>query len=349
MRSEKTICLRTDSVFVKLSAVLGTLFLLTAMVMLCAATGLAAEKPAWQPGKAIHMLVPTGPGGTYDSQARFLANEMSKALKQPVVVENVPGIGQALATNQVYQAKPDGYTLLYTNSTSLILNQYVYNAKYDYRRFEYLGQLWDNTKTVSSVYFTGAKNEIKTWNDVLNLKRPVRFGCVGKGSIPHLMGVATAHAFGLKNPVYVTGYTGSDAYAAGARGEFDLGVFPWSSVEAYTKSGDLRVVLLLSKKEKIPGLEKIPTVGDLGHPEVFDQTATRHVIMAPPDTPKEIAKVLGDVVYASVSGPAMGEFQKKAIDNGRCWAPANGAEARKMVEDTYKLVQVVFPLLKDQR
>ena len=217
------------------------------LTMAFAKPALTADKPkteAWQPRKAIQLIVPTSPGGSYDGQARMLANEMSKILKQPVVVENVPGIGQALASNQVYKANPDGYTLLYTNSTSLIINQFVYGAKYDYTKFEYLGQLYDNGKVANSVYFTGAKGGINSWNDVMNLKRPVRFGTVGKGSIPHLMGVSTAHAFGLK-AVYLTGYTGSDAYGAGARGEFDLGVFPYSTVKSYVKNGDLKVIMVL--------------------------------------------------------------------------------------------------------
>jgi tripartite-type tricarboxylate transporter receptor subunit TctC len=308
-----------------------------------------AAAQAWKPTKAIHMLVPVAPGGgSYDSQARMLASEMSKILKQPVVVENVPGAGQALATNQLARANPDGYTILYTNSTSLILNQYVYAGKYDYRKLEYLGQLYDNGKTVSSVYLSGKNNPINTWNDVMNMKKPVRFGTVGKGSMPHFMGVATSHAFGLKNTVYLTGYTASaDICAGAARGEFDLGVFPISSVESFLKSGDIKVVLLLSKKDKIPGYEHIQTIGELGHPEVVDQTTTRHVILAPPETPKDVVKSLSDVVYAAVSGPGMGEFQKKVIDNGLSWAPATGEQARKMVEDSYTWVQQLFPLLKE--
>ena len=120
-----------------------------------------------------------------------------------------------------------------------------------------------------------------------------------------------------------------------------------ASVQTFIQSGDIKVVLLLSKKNKIPGYENVQTVGELGHPEIVDQTVTRHIILAPPGTPKEIVKTLADVVYSAASGPGMGEFQKKVIDNASCWAPATGEEARKMVDDSYKWIQQLFPLLKE--
>ena len=257
-------------------------------VVMALAVPVPAITAEWKPKKAIHMVIPTGPGGTYDSIGRVLASEMAKIVGQPVVVENVPGAGQALSAVQVYNAKPDGYTILYNNTMSMIINQYVYGAKYDFRKFDYLGQVYDTTKSPTTTVASGTKSGLNSWNDVLKLGRPVRFGTVGKGSIPHITGVALAYAFGLKNPTYILGYTGgADAFGGVARGEADLVCFPWNLVDPYIKSGDLQFLMVFSKKERLANYPNIPTAGELGHPELVDQTGTQHILMTPPGTPKE--------------------------------------------------------------
>ncbi len=161
------------------------------------------------------MVVPTASGMIYDSIARVFASEMGKIVGQPIVVQNVVGAGMALGSQQVYQAKPDGYTIHYAGSLALIVNQYVYNAKYDWRKFEYLAQIYDNTKSIAVVAVTGTKGGLSSWNDVLKLTRPVRFGITGKGSPVWVSALSLAYGFGLKDGVYVTGYKGGAEMLAG--------------------------------------------------------------------------------------------------------------------------------------
>ena len=304
----------------------------------------------WKPQKAVHLIVPVAPGGIYDSQARVLASEMSKILGQPVVVENVPGAGHALGTAQVFKAKPDGHTILFANSATTIVNQILFGAKYDFQKFEYLGQLRDSTKGVSEVFICGTKGGLTSWNDVLKLTRPVRIGAVGKGSMFHVMGMATALAFGLKDPVFVTGYTGAPEISGGAaRGEFDIAAYQLSNAIPYVKSGDLRVVLVVSKKDKIEGYPDVPTVGELGHPEIVDQTGSQHILMAPPNMPPEILKVLSEAVYDAASGNTMKEFQIKSVDGGVCWAPLRGEEVKKKMDDVYKGIRPVLLRMEEKK
>ena len=312
---------------------------------------IANTTPApWKPQKAVHLIVPVAPGGIYDSQARVLASEMSKILGQPVVVENVPGAGHALGTTQAFRAKPDGHTILFANSATTIVNQILFGAKYDFQKFEYLGQLRDSTKGVSEVFICGTKSGLTSWNDVLKLTRPVRIGAVGKGSMFHVMGMATAIAFGLKDPVFVTGYTGAPEISGGAvRGEFDIAAYQMSNAIPYIKSGDLRAILVISKKEKIEGYPDIPTVGELGHPEIVDQTGSQHILMAPPNTPPEILKVLSEAVYEAASGNTMKEFQIKAVDAGVCWVPLRGEEVRRKMEEVYKGIRPVLIRMEEKK
>src|SRR5258708_38883952 len=64
------------------------------------------------PTRAVTLVVPIAAGGALDSAARILAEKLQSKLRQPIVVENRPGVGATLGTNFVARAKPDGYTLL---------------------------------------------------------------------------------------------------------------------------------------------------------------------------------------------------------------------------------------------
>ena len=74
------------------------------------------------PSRPIKLIVPTGPGAATDVMARLIADDVSRALGQPMFVENMPGASGILAHETAARAAPDGYTLLFTNTSGMAIN-----------------------------------------------------------------------------------------------------------------------------------------------------------------------------------------------------------------------------------
>ncbi|BDB27338.1 tripartite tricarboxylate transporter substrate binding protein [Cupriavidus sp. P-10] len=90
-----------------------------AIVGLCAVRPVQAQEN-W-PVRPIQMIVPSSPGSGTDALARVMAQRLSESLKQPVVVENRPGGSGVIGTNAALKAAPDGYTILYTTASNMVV------------------------------------------------------------------------------------------------------------------------------------------------------------------------------------------------------------------------------------
>src|SRR5687767_15660147 len=81
----------------------------------CAAGVAHAQTPAY-PTKSIRMIIALAPGGGVDTLGRFIGQRLSQTWNQPVVADNRPGAGGAIAAELLAKSPPDGYTLLTTSS-----------------------------------------------------------------------------------------------------------------------------------------------------------------------------------------------------------------------------------------
>src|SRR6516162_7246723 len=81
----------------------------------------AANAETW-PSRPVKLIVPTGPGAATDIMARLIAESVSRTLGRPMFVENMPGASGILAHETAARAAPDGYTLLFTNTSGMAIN-----------------------------------------------------------------------------------------------------------------------------------------------------------------------------------------------------------------------------------
>src|SRR4051794_2019239 len=94
--------------------------LLAMLAMLAVALSNVARAQDY-PSRAVHIIVGVAPGGSTDMVTRLLANRLSESMQRPVIVENKPGANGNIAGDLVAKSKPDGYTLLFTPGTHVIM------------------------------------------------------------------------------------------------------------------------------------------------------------------------------------------------------------------------------------
>jgi tripartite-type tricarboxylate transporter receptor subunit TctC len=104
-------------------------------IVLAAALGLASPAAAQDyPARNVKIIVPFGAGGPADVYARFLGQYLSESLKRAFVIENRPGAGAILGTDEVVKAEPDGYTLLMMSNTQTVNETLLPNRPYQLMR-----------------------------------------------------------------------------------------------------------------------------------------------------------------------------------------------------------------------
>ena len=240
--------------------------LLHAALLVAACCALAfpglSQAQAW-PAKPIKLVVPFPPGGGTDVAARIIGERLSARLGQPVIIDNKPGASTAIGVVMVSAAEPDGYTLLFSGSTSYTVNPAV-RSKLGYDPFKQLSPIAMVTRA-PLVLVTSATGPYKTLKDALAKAKAspgtVTYATFGTGSAPHLAGELLADAAGVK--FSAVPYKGSaEADIGVARGDIALGIDTMAAVNPLVQSGKLRVLAVISEKRSAL-MPTVPSYGEL--------------------------------------------------------------------------------------
>src|SRR5258707_3223378 len=175
------------------------------------------------PDRTVKIVVPFDAGGSIDTVARALAQRLNDNWTVPVIVENRPGAGNTIGANAVAKAAPDGYTLLYAN-TSVSTNPSLFKSL----PYDTLRDLAPVTYLSPSpnVLLVQKTLGISTLKDLLALAmsrqdKPLSFASVGKGSAHHFCMELLKSEAGI--PLLHVPYRGvAPAVVAGTRGEVEL-------------------------------------------------------------------------------------------------------------------------------
>lgn len=255
-------------------------FVLHAALLTLLASGAQAQN---YPTKPIMMVVPFSAGGPTDTLGRTIAQAMTTALKQTVIIENVAGAGGNIGIDRVAKARPDGYTVLLHHigmSTSPALYRKLpYNTLAD---FEYIGLVADVPMTLIAKEKFPAKDFKELLAYVKANKDKVTLANAGLGAASHLCGLLFMSA--IETDLTTVPYKGTGpAMNDMLGGQVDLMCDQTTNTTGQIKNGKVKVYAVTSKT-RVPSLKDIPTLQELGLKDF--EVAVWHGIYAPKGTPK---------------------------------------------------------------
>jgi len=272
--------------------------------MLFGMAGLAhgQQDPASYPTRPIHFVIPTPPGGPNDVIGRLIADRLSRSLGQPVIVENKPGASQTLGTAFVAKARPDGYTLLFTSSTPIVMAPFT-NKKLPYDATRDLVVI-SHVGTTPLVLYANAATGARSVKDVIRLAKAqpdaISYGSYGNGSAAHLLGEYFSRQAGLRL-VHVPYKGVAPEIADLVGGQVNLGVADIGVPAPFVKAGKLRAVAVAGARRSAV-LPEVPTFAEQGIAGMEPFTAWWGMF-APHGTPAPIVERLAAEVGRIVKSP----------------------------------------------
>jgi tripartite-type tricarboxylate transporter receptor subunit TctC len=286
-----------------------TLALLAAKMLTGAAPGVIAPASAWAqaapyPSRAVRLIVPFTPGGSTDILARAIAQELTRAWGQPVLVDNIAGAGGAIGAERVAKASPDGYTLLMGHIGTLAVNPSLYP------RLPY-----DPVKDFAPVAFAARVPNVlavhpsvpvRTLRELLTLARArpgqINYGSGGNGSAANL--ATETLKLQANVPMVHIPYRGTaPAVNDLLAGQIQVLFSGIPALLPHIKSGALRA-LAVSSPVRLEVLPEVPTVAEAGaafDPKLKDFEADQwYGVVAPASTPRELVTRLNAQINAAL-------------------------------------------------
>lgn len=259
---------------------------------LLAAAGLPAHAQS-DAAKPIRIVVPFAAGGGNDVFARQMAKGLGELRKSGVIVDNKPGAGGNLGTEQVVRSTPDGSTLLLGHTGTVSINPALYkNLKVDARKDLVPVAMFASSALVLVV---PAASKVRSVADLVAeaRARPGRldYASSGSGTGGHLSGELFAQRIGAKiNHIPYKGTNPALTDLTGGQVQMMFSVIP--PALALVKGGRLRAIAVTGAK-RLPSLPDVPTVAESGLRELagFESTLT-YGILAPRGTPDAVVKEL---------------------------------------------------------
>ena len=286
-------------------------------VPLAAATGLAmpaltlAQAPQY-PTRPIRVVVPLAAGGTTDIVARLVAQRLSDALGQPVIVDNRPGGGTTIGAAVVAKAQPDGYTLLF-HSVSLattvpLYPKLPYDAAKDFAAISAVGQSF----YVVAVHPSVPVQSLKELVAMARAKpRQVSYASAGQGTITHLT-VELFMANAKIEMLHVPYKGGAPALVALVSGQVQAIFNPIAEILPQVRAGGKVRTLAVTSPQRAPELPDVPTLAESGYPGAT--VTTRNGLYAPTGTPRAVIERLNAEINRMLNLPDVQErFQANGL------------------------------------
>jgi len=283
--------------------------LLTLMASLGSTLGVlptsAGAQSAEFPDKPIRIVIPFAAGGPTDVAGRIMAEDMSKTLGQPVVVENRPGGNGVIATRFVAKAPADGYTLLFTSLNHTVNPHLLKAPGYDPAKdFAPISLV----SSSPSILIVGTVQPYKSMQELVAAGKAkdsrITFGSAGHGGSAHLAGELLKKQSGaqfLHVPFKGNGPAATDLMG----GQITFMFYPTSGIKSVLDSGKVRP-LAITSAQRSPAYPNIPTMKEQGL-EGFENAHSWLGLLAPAGTSASVVNKLHDAVRKSADSGRLKE------------------------------------------
>ncbi len=258
-----------------------------------------AQDSANWPVKPVRMLVGSAPGGGTDAMARAVADRLGPLLKQPVIVENRPGVSNTLAVDMTAKAT-DGHTMVMGVVTAHAIAPHLLKLGYDNNRdlvpVAFVG-------SVPNVLVVGNSVAANTVAELVAMARKnpnqINFASSGTGSTQHIAAEVFKDAAGIQ--ITHVPYKGSAAALVDlVSGQVQMSFDTMPSVIGQIKAGKLRA-LAVTSPQRNPQLPQVPTMAEAGLRNV--EISAWYGIYMPASTPKAVQQKVHDEVNKVIAMP----------------------------------------------
>lgn len=288
------------------------------------------------PLRVVRMVSPFPAGGVNDTVGRIIAERLSKALGQQVIVENRPGAGGNIGTDFVAKAAPDGYTILSGGMGSLVMNPLIAKVPYDPIKDFAPVILVAESPNVLSVHPSLPVRSVKELI-ALAKARPgeLNYGSGGTGSNPHLSG-ALFNQMAKVNIVHIP-YRGSILATTDLiAGQVHMAFLPMPVSLSHIQNKKLRAVGVTGKRRS-PFLKDVPTIDEQGLRGY--EVSPWYGVLAPAGTSQAIVNQLNAAINKALQAA---EIKEKLAAYGA--EPVGGSPedyAKTLREDLAKWREVI--------
>ncbi len=283
--------------------------MLAAAILIAATAVMAAEG---YPSRPIVLVIPLPPGGTTDIMARAVADKMSEALGQRIVIENRNAGGSGtVGTREVARAAPDGYTIILGYTSTLATGSHIFsNVGYDSRKdFAPLGLI----ASAPALLLVHRDLPVRSVGELIALmkasKQPYQVATPGAGTVNYLASVLFAQQAGVEVQQIIE--KGSNPLITDMMGGFvKVGFNPIPVSRPALDGGYVRALAVTSSKHSSL-MPELPTLAEAGLPG-FDATLS-YGLLAPAGTPPAIVDRLNKELRAAL---ARDEVRARIIAEG---------------------------------
>ncbi len=261
---------------------------------------LSAQADDAFPSKPLRIVVPFPPGGTADLLPRALAERISPAWKQTIIIENRPGASGNIGAKAVADAPPDGHTLLVSTPGPVAINQSLYKSlPFDANAFVH-STLIATSPIVLTVRATLPVNTVQELiRHAASQPGRLSYASSGAGSTPHL--VASMFATAANVQLLHVPYKGtSPAVADLIGGPVDIYFDNLANALQHHRNGRVRILGVASNR-RAALLPEVPTLAESGLADF--SASTWYAAVLPPNTPGAVASRWNQAINEALASP----------------------------------------------